>query len=286
MNWNKILLKFSKFKPEDQQDNSHILWSLTNKKRSFKHAIDAMDQIYDKLNYKLSFIQKENDHDLIKITYWLKLQKVSWFLLRQKLNKIMYDNKYKNSNFFYVLKTVFETHLDNGTPYFMQLENNLIWNKFSRGNFGRTAYEFLSTYAPEFSQSEFNKNKITIDFKNVKTNQFNKNRNNNKPFKNNNKTRNKNNKTTIKENTKTDGFPKLLNNMNIFFKENEINDTAKNCVNYWFNPIGCKNTSCTYDHNCPFKKNGCNKTTCKLNICEFAKSTQNYNKWLKTFGFK
>ncbi len=262
---------------------------MINQKRSFKFAIDAINEIFMNLNYKLAFLHKQSDFDLIKITYWIKLQQKSWSLLQQKLNKIIYDNSYKNSNFFYVLQTLFETHLENGTPYFIQLENNTIFNKFSRGHYGKNTYEYLSTYVPEFSQSEFNKNKLIVDLKNIKyPSQYQQNPRQNyntrysKPY----KSTNTNNKTIKPNKTTNTFFTTLISNKNKFLSENDLKSDNKRCLNYWYNPKGCTKAKCDYQHNCPFKSKGCNKNKCNLQSCEFAKSTQNYKKWIETFDFK
>ncbi len=262
---------------------------MINQKRSFKFAIDAINEIFTNLNYKLAFLQKQSDIDLIKITYWIKLQQKSWSLLQQKLNKIIYDHTYKNSNFFYVLQNLFETHLENGTPYFIQLENNTIFNKFLRGNFGKNTYEYLSTYVPEFSQSEFNKNKLIVDLKNMRypsQYQYNQNQNNTtkpfKPF----KIKSIKNKTLKPNNTTNTFFTSLINDKNKFLSENDLKPDNKDCINYWYNPKGCNRTKCEYQHYCPFKTKGCNKNKCNLQNCEFAKSIANYTKWIETFNFK
>ncbi len=294
MKWFKLIVNLSKYDIEDSKSDSHIYNSIVSRKLSFKFAIDQMIDIYEKLGYFMTLFNA-TDINIMKINYWIRLQKVSWNSLFISLKKVLFDSKFKATNFFYVMKIVFDNHLISGMPYFIQLDNNNLFNKFSRGNYGYTSQEFCQKYVQEFSISEYEKDVLKVqwpndNYNNRNYNNYNNNNRNNNNYNNNNRNYNKNNRNYNKNNrnnNKNNNNNKInhLKLVNEFISKEEI--TFNGCKYNFFKKNGCRfKDKCKFNHkDCPYKAQGCKNQNCNLKDCIFAVTSQDYNDWIKKFKF-
>ncbi|MCP4140904.1 MAG: hypothetical protein GY755_11550 [Chloroflexi bacterium] len=285
--------------------------SCTNSRKSVQFALEYTAEHLEKIKFE---IEKNSNIDT-SLLFSLRVSTTSISESLKQLNYFIMNNEIKPVTFHGTIKLLFDQHLQTGEPYFLQLSNNNIRNKFKYGYFGKDCIQLLSKNDPTFNPSELKENIIYINDRNNNTNStrssfsqtFNPNkfnrrysqqgRNNNYNYNGrgrgrrgrgysnrNNSYRNRNNSFnpyfSSKTNIKSENLGEFYNEAFRFSNENNSTNTQF-CYKNWYTQ-NCPTQNCKFPHDtCPM--NCKDKQDCNIKTCILAKALPNYKYWVKIF---